>query len=176
MDKKSGETVWKKLGPINTEKGRANTYYGPADNGPLSALKKVFITDRGYVAGIYTLDGTYEKTLAKKCSAIGFSEDERALYLRSTSEPLSKTDLDGNVLWESSEVLGRFPVSPLEKDGKVYVCSNMGRFYALDAETGKVLWQYQITPQLYVMSGVSVDNGVVFSTGMDGYITAFSKN
>nr|NQU92211.1 PQQ-binding-like beta-propeller repeat protein [Bacteroidota bacterium] len=173
VDKKSGETAWKKSGPKNIELQRNNTYYGPADNGPLVTSDKVYITDRGYIAGIYLLDGTYQKAISKTCSAMGFSENKNCLYLRSTSQPLSKTDLDGNVLWESSEVLGRFPVSPLEKDGKVYVCNNTGMFYALDAQTGKVLWQYQVTPKLYVMSGLSVNNGVVYTTGMDGYISAF---
>jgi len=176
VDKKSGNTIWRQPGPKNLELKRTITYYGPADNGPLATRNKVYIADRGYVAGVYLPDGTYEKTISKKCSAIGFSEDKKSLYLRGTSQPLTKIDLDGNVLWESSEVLGRFPVSPLEKDGKVFVCSNRGRFSALDARSGKVLWQYQVTPKLYVMSGPSVHEGVVFTTGMDGYITAFSKN
>jgi len=176
VDKKSGETVWKKFGPKNIELETNNRYYGPADNGPLVTSDTVYITDRGYIAGIYLLDGTYEKAISKTCSAIGFSEDKTSLYLRSTSQPLSKTDLDGNVLWESSAVLGRFPVTPLEKDGKVFVCNNTGMFNAIDAETGKVLWRYQVTPKLYVMSGLSVNDGVVYTTGMDGYITAFSNN
>ena len=175
LDKKSGEMIWKKPGPKNIASNRTITYYGPADNGPLATNNKVYITDRGYMAGIYLLDGSYQKTISERCSAISFSEDKKSLYLRGTSQPLAKIDLDGNVLWESSEVLGRFPVSPLEKDGKVYVCSNRGRFFAIDARDGKTLWQYQVTPQLYVMSGISAHNGVVFTTGMDGYMTAFYK-
>ena len=77
----------------------------------------------------------------------------------------------GNLLrcWEES-------LTPLEKDRKVFVCNNTGMFIAIDAETGKVLWRYRVTPKLYVMSGLSVNDGVVYTTGMDGYITAFSKN
>ncbi len=175
VDKKDGKTVWKKPGPKNNKRKRISRYYAPADNGPVITSGKVFIADRGYIAGEYTLDGAFVKEISSGCSAIGLSEDKKSLYLRCLKTPVKKISADGKSLWESNVIAGRIPVSPLEADEILYVCTNSGRLYALAASTGEVKWEYQVTPRLYVMSGVSVRKGVVFTTGTDGYVTAIAQ-
>ena len=127
------------------------------------------------MAGEYTPDGTYVKEISTGCSAIGLAENGQALYLRGLESPLKKIGLDGRLLWESSVVAGRIPVSPMEVDQTVYICTNSGRLSALDAATGQGKWEYQVSPQLYVMSGVGVNKGVVFTSGLDGFVTAIHK-
>ncbi len=170
-DAKTGKTLWKKPGPKNQED--VNRYYAPADNGPaIDREGNVYVADRGYVAGKYAPDGTYVKTLSEDAWALGLAGDGKSIYLRGSKTPITKTDTDGNSLWTSDVVAGRIPISPTEKNGRVYVCTNTGSLHVLDAATGKTLWQYQVTPQLYVMSGVAVENGVAYTTGMDGFVTA----
>jgi len=170
LDAKTGKTIWKQPGPKNQK--RVIRYYGPADNGPVEAGGKLFIADRGYMAGRYGMDGKYELTIEGKCSAIGLSEDGKSLYLRNLSDPMKKTDLDGKTLWVSQAKGGRLPVSPLEKNGTVYICSNDGLLQAVCSKSGKTLWEFRISPKLYVMSGVAALDNVVYTTGLDGYVTA----
>ena len=173
VNKSDGKLKWKAPGPKNQE--RVNTYYAPADNGPVVSSGKIFLTDRGYVAGAYELGGSYIKTLDTSCSALSLSENNQALYLRFLKNPVRKIDLNGNLLWNSTVVGGRIPVSPLERNGIVYVCSNSGRLYALHADNGSLLWEYQATPKLYVMSRVEVAGNTVYTTGMDGLVTAIQR-
>jgi len=173
VDAKTGTTLWKKPGPKN--QARVITYYGPADDGPAVAPDgKVFICDRGYVAGRYSPAGDYEKTIAESVSALSLSADGKALYLRGLKEPLSKVDLDGTPIWKSSAHAGRIPVGPTVRDGKVYICSNTGRLTCLDDKTGATLWEYQVTPQLFVMAGLAVEKGIVYAVGMDGVLTSIA--
>ena len=170
LDKNNGNTLWKKPGPRNQD--RVIRYYGPADDSPIVAGNALYITDRGYTLGKYGLNGEYKAKLAGGCSAIGCSENSDAMYLRFYKDPLIKIDLEGETIWESDVVCGRVPVSPLEKNGKLYVCTNSGRLHVINAETGETMKQYQATPKLYVMSRPSVENDIVYVTGMDGSLTA----
>ena len=173
LNKENGETVWKLPGPKCQK--RMSRYYAPADNGPVVSGEHLFIADRGYVAGKYKLNGAFEKNISGDCSALCLSGDGKALYLRARKNAVTKVDLDGDVLWESLVMAGRMPVSPTVKDGTLYVCTNSGRLYAMDEGTGMVKWEYQVSPKLYVMSGIGADNGVTFTTTLDGYVTAITN-
>jgi outer membrane protein assembly factor BamB len=173
LNKKDGATIWKKPGPKNQP--RVNAYYAPADNGPVVCEGKVFIADRGYNAGAYDMSGNYIKTIDQDCSAIGLAEDGKALYLRGLKNTMRKIDSEGNALWSSQVVAGRLPVSPQEKNGVVYICANSGRLNAVDAASGKTLWEYQVTPKLFVMSGVGFGDNLIYTTGLDGFVTAIIK-
>jgi outer membrane protein assembly factor BamB len=50
----------------------------------------------------------------------------------------------------------------------------VGLVSAVDAATGRVRWQYQATPQLYVLSRVAMSQGVAYVSGMDGSVTALA--
>ena len=171
-DRKTGKTLWKSPGPKNQK--TVNRYYAPADNGPVAVGGRIYIADRGYIAGEYSESGDFIKRISADCAALTPSVDRKALYLRGLKTPLLKLGLDGKELWNSNVVLGRIPVSPTEKDGFVYACSNSGRLSAVDAKTGKTAWDYQVSPQLYVMSGVGAAEGVVFTSGLDGWVTAIA--
>ena len=89
--------------------------------------------------------------------------------------------MDGTLVWECPIKLNatdggralRYTAPATEKNDKVYTVSCWGTLYCIDANSGKVLWQYQITPQLAVMSSPVVDDtGTVYVTAMDGTVTA----
>lgn len=171
LNRSDGATVWKAPGPRNRE--RVITYFAPADNGPVVAGNRIFIADRGYHAAAYSDDnGKPQKTFSEDCAALALSTDTAALYLRGTKTPLRKITLDGEGIWESDVVLGRLPISPVEAEGIVYACTNSGTLHALDGATGKRLWHYQVSPKLYVMSGVAVQDGIAYASGLDGWVTA----
>jgi outer membrane protein assembly factor BamB len=58
---------------------------------------------------------------------------------------------------------GSFYASPVVIDGRVFIGSTSGAFYALDANTGALLWQYPPTPQPLLIG----------SCGMVGDVQAF---
>jgi len=167
-----GTLKWKQRGPTG-QAGQASRYFAPADCPPVLAGGKLFITDRGYNLGLYQSDGRYVGQLQKGCAAVGLSEDGRFVYARSLGDGLTKYDAEGKVVWKQDVPLGRFPIQPTERGGKVYVCSNRGLLSILDAQDGKIVWQYQVSPQLHVMAGVAVDErGVAYTADMDGGLTA----
>jgi outer membrane protein assembly factor BamB len=43
---------------------------------------------------------------------------------------------------------------------------------AIAADSGKLLWQYQASPQLYVMCSVACDGANAYLTAFDGTLTA----
>lgn len=179
IDAREGNLVWKKPGPAGhlPEPIYKSRYYAPADCPPLIVGDRLFVCDRAYRLGSYSLAGEYLGEIAKDISAIGLTADGKGFYARGLAEGLSRYDASGKIAWTSGEVvMGRFPVPPVEAGGRVYACSNRGRLYVLDAATGKVLWQYQVAPQLHVMAGVGADvKGLACVAGMDGTLTRVSR-
>ncbi len=60
--------------------------------------------------------------------------------------------------------------SPLVVEGKVFIGSDNGTFYALDAETGKVAWQAKLGHQ--VKASPSFDDGTVYVGDYEGTVWA----
>ncbi len=165
-----GSLKWKQRCPTG-QSGQPSRYFAAADCPPAVAGNRLFIADRGYFLGLYQPDGKYIRQLQKNVSAVAASEDGRFIYARSLDDGLTKYDAEGAVVWKADVPLGRFPIPPTERTGKVYVCSNRGELNVLDAKDGKALWRYQVSPQLHVMAGVGVDSrGAACTADMDGRI------
>ena len=62
----------------------------------------------------------------------------------------------------------------LSSDGKLYVTSGYRLLTALDAATGKTVWEKQIDTQLH--SAPTVDDKYVYATDVDNQIFAFKKD
>lgn len=171
VDVATGKLKWKSMGYACTQKTAAVRYYSPADNGPVVTNGKVFIADRDSQLGIMNALTGDMRGNASGPVAVGIAEDAKAVYVRK-SYALAKLDLNGDEIWKAPADVGSVPASPIEKDGVVYVVSNLGLVQAFDAADGKPLWKYQATPLLYVFDQVTVADGVVYVSGMDGSITA----
>ncbi|MBC8139611.1 MAG: PQQ-binding-like beta-propeller repeat protein, partial [Fibrella sp.] len=63
--------------------------------------------------------------------------------------------------------------SPTLGDGKVYVTSNDGLLHAMDAETGKILWETR--PASLGYSGPLLENGTIYNASLTGlgFVYAF---
>ncbi len=162
-----GSLKWKQPGPT-----RKSRYHAPADCSPVIVGDTLFVTDRGYLLGAYTLDGKYKGDIANNIAAIGPTADGKGFYARGLSNGITRYNAEGKAVWTQKVAMGRFPCPPVEAAGRVYACSNKGVLNALDAATGEVLWQYQVAPQLHVMAPVAADaEGNVYVAGMDGTVT-----
>lgn len=178
VDAKTGNLIWKQLGEGSRTKESEGVrrYYSPADAGPVVAGGKVFIADRDYMLTILNAN-TGERLDAKAgVAATGLSEDGRFVYLRRTNGNLEKIDSNGNILWSTQCKMGYIPAAPAEKNGVVYVASGLGLVSAISASNGEIIWQYQASPQLFVMSSVVSDGERAYVTSFDGMLTAIWCN
>lgn len=142
---------------------------------PVVAEDKLHIADRNYRLTI--LDAATGEPLgaATKVAATGLSEDGLFVYQRRTDGSLVKTDSAGKELWAVPAAMNAIPTAPVEKNGVVYVASATGTMSALAAADGRVLWRYQVSPRLFVMSSVVSDGDRVYATAFDGTLTAIKK-
>ena len=85
---------------------------------------------------------------------------------------MAKIDSSGKQLWATGAHVGAIPTAPTERNGVVYVCSGKGTVSAIAADSGKILWQYQASPQLFVMCAVACDGTNAYLTSFDGTLTA----
>ncbi len=174
-----GSLKWKQAGPAGQTGKHPYTsrYYAPADCPLIAIGDRLFVTDRAYRLGSYKLDsGEYLGQIAENVAAIGPTADGRGFYARGLTTGLTRYDGKAGVVWADKDLdMGRFPVLPLERAGKVYTCSNRGTLTVHDAAGGKLLLSYQACPQLHVMAPVAADNaGNAYVAGMDGSVTKVS--
>lgn len=178
VDAKEGTLVWKKPGPAGhlPDAASKSRYYAPADSSPVIVGDRLFVCDRAHRFGSYSPAGEYLGEIAKDVSCIGLTADKKGLYARGLTAGVARYDGTGKAVWTNNEVLmGRFPAAPVESAGRVYACSNRGLLSVLDAATGKILWRYQVTPQLHVMAGLAaVGKEGVCAAGMNGTVTYVS--
>lgn len=172
VDLKTGKLVWKCMGyGSDTEKG-AKRYYSPANCGPVVSGGKLYVADRdSYLNIVDPVAGKVTST-EKNCIATGISEDGKSVYVRKPGSGIEKLGADGNQVWDVHAEADSMPIPPTEKDGIVYTVGRLGMIQALDAADGKVLWEYQATPLMYVLCEPEVADGVAYVSGMDGSITA----
>jgi outer membrane protein assembly factor BamB/Icc-related predicted phosphoesterase len=172
LDKATGNLMWREL-TLKAQEGKAIRYYSAPDCPPVIADGKVFAVDiGGYVGSYNAVDGSGSRIVQKNAGAIALSHDGKALYCRLTKGGLKKIDFNGAEIWRCFEPTGRLPIPPIEQDGVVYTTSNTGNALAIDAASGKLLWHYQATPQLWVMAGLAASDDAIFVAGLDGSLTA----
>jgi outer membrane protein assembly factor BamB len=130
------------------------------------------VADRNYLLSVFDPETGAVLGSQKKIAAIGASEDGKYGYVRQTDGLLIKIDPAGQPVWQVDARLGSVPAAPTEKNGMVYVSSDKGLISAVSAQDGRVVWQYQASPQLYVMSSVASDGTNAYVTSFDGTLTA----
>lgn len=172
VNARDGKLVWQQLGEGSRVVKGAKRYYSPADAMPVVAEGKVMITDRNMMLSILDAETGEPAGSMTGVSATGISEDGQHVYLRKTNGELAKVDSSGKEIWRVAALLGAIPTAPTEKNGVVYVCSGKGVVSAIAADNGKILWQYQASPQLYVMGSVVSDGTHAYLTSFDGSLTA----
>jgi len=174
VDQSSGEVRWE----FTTDQ---RLYTSPAVTGD-----SVYLVDdgQGYLLGIDVETG--ETTFEFQNSAPGVTHSSPVVhdgtaYLVTWNSALHAVDLDSvQKLWifsgegfalESSEAfVDSLPASPVVSEGVVYLSSEDGSLYAVDALTGEALWRFRTEDKLR-SSPVVVDR-VVYVGSHDGYLYA----
>jgi outer membrane protein assembly factor BamB len=172
-DSRTGQPLWKCVGAGSRDRPAAR-YYSPADCGPVAAGGRVFCADRHYSLSIVDAATGELLDTRERVSATALSADGRAIYLRRTDGDLTRISTDGTELWSTPASMDILPTAPVEAGGVVYACSAAGLLSALSARDGTLLWQFAVTPQLRVYAVPAPGDGVVYTAGMDGSITAIS--
>ena len=172
VDAKNGKLVWQHLGEGSRVAKAAKRYYSPADAMPVVAEGKLMIADRDMMVTILNADTGEPAGSLRGVSATGMSEDGKFVYLRKTNGNVAKIDSSAKEIWSVPAHVGAIPTAPIEKNGVVYVSSGKGTVSAVAADSGKILWQYQGSPQLFVMCSVACDGTNAYMTAFDGSLTA----
>lgn len=171
VDAATGKLVWKQMGEGSRVQA-AKRYFSPADCGPVVVGGKLLVADRDYYLTILDAASGEPVSSIKGVSAVCASEDGAHAYLRKTTGELVKIDPSGVQVWSVPAQLDAIPTPPLEKNGTVYVASRKGLVSAVSASSGELLWQYQASPQLFVMAPLECDGTNVYVVAFDGHLTA----
>ena len=78
---------------------------------------------------------------------------------------------DGEKIW-SRDLISPLRIAPMVAGGKVFVQSVDNKFYALDAASGEILWDYDIAMEDTTMVGGAV---AAYSPSLDVVLTGFSN-
>jgi outer membrane protein assembly factor BamB len=172
VNAKDGKLVWRQICEGSRVAKGAKRYYSPADAMPVVVEGKLMIADRNMMLSILNAETGEPAGSMRGVSAAGVSEDGKFAYLRKLNGNVAKIDSAGKEIWSVGVHVGAIPTAPIEKNGLVYVSSGKGTVSAIAADSGKILWQYQASPQLFVMSSVACDGANAYVTAFDGSLTA----
>lgn len=146
LDKKSGKELWRWSNGIKA------MHYSPAAVWPVSSNGKLFVVDpeRAMTAIDLETGETIWRTKASMVrESIGISEDGNRIYAKTMQDSVVCYSAIGNEakqVWASNVNYGyeHNPSMLIEKENVVYGSTKNGVIFALDAMTGKVLWQHKI--------------------------------
>ena len=168
LDKATGKEIWKWTG------GLTRMHFSPAAVWPVASNGKVFIADpqRAMTAIDLQNGETIWRTFRSQVrETIGLSEDGERVYSKTMNDSIvcySTLTNTPEQVWASNVGFGyeHAPSMPQEKDGVMYGSTKEGLLFALEAETGKIIWKHKI--------GNSLINTVVPLNGREVLFTATS--
>lgn len=199
VDQKTGRLVWSVSGQGNIQSAPAAfdgnvyfcastcyAYYGPngfrlwefsGGAGATPAVSGTMVIING-PQGTTALDPGYGTILWRypaSASSTAAALANGVVFVTGTSEVFALDGVTGQPLWDVP-IASSF--APAVANGVVYVSGDSAGFmYALDAATGKILWEYSIDPMFYyIVSAPAVANGRVYvniSVGGPAYLYAF---
>ena len=170
LDAQNGKLIWRWRGD-NT--GRL---YSPAVVHPVYANGKVFIVapDRVMTAiDINSGKTIWRSDTFKVRENIGISEDASTVYAKTMWDIVCAVSTKENkplTKWSNHVGYGFEidPSYPVEHDGVVYLTTQMGFVYALNADDGELLWIHRIGGNLLNTPVINENTAVI--TGMDGVV------
>lgn len=146
LDRADGNELWKWTG------GLTRMHFSPAAVWPVASDGKVFITDpqRAMTAIDMETGNTVWRTFRSMVrETIGLSEDGERIYSKTMNDSIVCYSAKGNQpreLWASNVGFGyeHAPSMQVEKDKVLFGSTKEGLIFALEAQTGKVLWKHKI--------------------------------
>ena len=175
LDVATGRLRWRVPSRGSDRPGDVARYYSPADCGPVVCGGNVFVADRAYCLSI--IEAATGKRLAdeENCAAVSLAADGQSVHVRHSDGKLSRRKPDGTAIWTTEIPTGSLQTPPVEAGGKVLVVSTLGTLSVLDAQTGKVLWQYRAFPDIYAFSAPTMDAKRVYLADMAGHVLALEQ-
>jgi len=179
VDSKTGALKW------NWDNGHTNRMFSAAAVVPVEANGRVFIVapDRAMTA----LDAQTGEVIwrdkidsIRVRESIGLSGDKKKVYVKTMDGEVLGISTSGNkmdVIWRS-ELQLPYELTPsaiIERNKVVFVPNHNGLISALDAESGKVNWQYKISNAMINPITPFGKNKVLVSS-MDGSIYCLEYN
>lgn len=145
LDKNNGKLIWTWNG------GLTRMHFSPAAVWPVAAHDKVFFTapDRVMTALNANTGETIWRTKESMVrETIGLSADKKRLYSKTMQDSVvcySATSNAPEKIWSVNVAYGydHAPSMPVEKDMVVFGSTKNGIIFALEAETGKLLWKHK---------------------------------
>ena len=178
LDKADGKELWKWTG------GLTRMHFSPAAVWPVASDGKVFITDpqRAMTAIDLKTGNTVWRTFQSMVrETIGLSEDGERIYSKTMNDSIVCYSAKGDQpheLWASNVGFGyeHAPSMQVEKEGIVFGSTKEGLIFALEAQTGKVLWKNKIGNSLISTVVPLGNNRVLFTaTGGETGLLKFKK-
>ena len=168
LNKADGKELWKWTG------GLTRMHFSPAAVWPVTAEGKVFITDPQRAMTAINIENgeTVWRTFQSMVrETIGLSEDGTRVFSKTMNDSIVCYATQGDQpreLWASNVGFGyeHAPSMQVEKGGVMFGSTKEGLIFALEAQTGKVLWKHKI--------GNSLINTVVPLNGQQVLFTATS--
>ncbi|MBM4176032.1 MAG: hypothetical protein FJ213_07655 [Ignavibacteria bacterium] len=126
-----------------------NFYYSPAVAQPVSDGTNLYVTTPDkYVSAINLSTGkTVWRTNAfNSWESIGISSDKSKIFIKSVSDVVqcvSISDTSHKLIWKTDLDLGTDtnPTKIIERNNRVYIATKKGFVYALNSNTGEVIWK-----------------------------------
>ncbi len=175
LDAETGKLIWKWKGD------RAGMFYSPAACWPVVSKGIVFIAapDRKLTAlDVETGKQLWRTGKYQVRETIGLSEDGNKLFIRTMNDTilaLPVSDKFEEPLWITNCGFG-YDISSaqiVEKDGTVFYGTKNGEVFALNSETGKIIFRKKISDG-YLNTIYPVSGNEIITTGFDGKVLCFS--
>ncbi|EJX02444.1 metallophosphoesterase [gut metagenome] len=146
LNKHTGKEVWKWTG------GLTRMHFSPAAVWPVAAHRKIFIADpqRALTAINRETGATVWRTYQSQVrESIGISEDKERIYAKTMNDSIvcySATEDRPQQIWATSVGFGyeHAPSMLMEKEQTVYGSTKEGLLFALDAQSGALLWKHKV--------------------------------
>lgn len=146
LNKHTGKEVWKWTG------GLTRMHFSPAAVWPVAAHRKIFIADpkRALTAINRETGETVWRTYQSQVrESIGISEDRERIYAKTMNDSIvcySAIEDKPKQVWATSVGFGyeHAPSMLMEKEQTVYGSTKEGLLFALDAQSGALLWKHKV--------------------------------
>ena len=176
LDAKSGKLVWKwSLSPKETY---ISTFYAPAACWPVAVNGRVFIAGPDEVLTAFdaqTGDTIWRTGNPRLNEAIGISQDGSKVYVKSSNKnallAYSTTAARPEIVWKTEVHYGMDDNQSaiIEENGVAFFTFRNGLAIAVNANSGKVLWQHKLG-DVMLNAASPVNEKEVILTDVDGNI------
>jgi outer membrane protein assembly factor BamB/predicted phosphodiesterase len=177
LDINAGSLLWKWRGD------KEGTFYSPAACWPVVSDETVFFAAPDRKLTAIDIDSGKEAWRTGKYKVretVGLSEDGKKLFIRTMNDSIICIPATKNLrepFWITNCGFD-YDISSaqiVEKDGMIFYPTKNGMIYALDSDTGKIIWQYKISNG-YVNTITPISHNKIIATDFDGKIILLQSN